>query len=253
VTILATEGIVLSAMRYGETSKIVRLATREYGVQSAIARGAMRPRSRFGAALQVLSRGQVQLLPARSSDLHTLTAFDLIHLPLGLGARIERYTAAEAMAEVVVRFAPADAHPALYDAFRDGLDRLETAAPETAGAVALRALWRLVGLLGFAPATDACVLDGLPLPVEGPLPFSVREGGALCAACARTHAVSVLPPEDRVALTALCAPEGPLPELDPRREAAHRRLLSRFIHQQVAEGAELPALDVWQRRAWELA
>ena len=253
MTILTTEGIVLSAMRYGETSKIIRFATREYGVQSAIAKGAMRPRSRFGAAIQVLSRGQLQLLPARSSDLHTLTAFDLLHLPVGLGARIERYTAAEAMAELVLRFAPADAHPALYDAFKESLAQLETAAPETAGVVALRGLWRLVTLLGFAPATEACVLDGEQLPVGGPLPFSVREGGALCAACARTHAVSVLPPEDRVALAALCAPEAPLPSLDARREAAHRRLLTRFIHQQVAEGAELPALEVWQRRAWEPA
>lgn len=247
---LTTEAIVLSAMRYGETSKIIRLATRDYGVQSAIAKGAMRPRSRFGAALQVLSRGQIQLLPARSSDLHTLTAFDLAHLPVGLGAQIDRYTAAEAMAEVMLRFAPADPHPEIYDALRESLDALEAAPPEAVGVLALRALWRLVSLLGFSPATDACVLDGTPLEAGGTLPFSLREGGALCPDCARTHAVSMLPPEDGAALVALLTPGASLPVLAERHEAAHRRLLARFIHEQLGEGVELPALEVWQRRAW---
>ena len=48
--LVSTPAIVLSALRYSETSKIVRLATRDVGVQSAIAKGALRPRSRFGAA-----------------------------------------------------------------------------------------------------------------------------------------------------------------------------------------------------------
>ena len=51
---LDSPAIVLSTLRYSETSKIVRLATREHGVQSAIAKGALRPRSRYGAALQFL-------------------------------------------------------------------------------------------------------------------------------------------------------------------------------------------------------
>ena len=53
--LVSTPAIVLATLRYGETSKIVRLATREQGIQSAIAKGAMRPRSRYGAALQALS------------------------------------------------------------------------------------------------------------------------------------------------------------------------------------------------------
>ena len=70
--LVTTPAIVLSALRYSETSKIVRLATREHGVQSAIAKGALRPRSRFGAALQLLSEGQAQLLTKEHRELHTL-------------------------------------------------------------------------------------------------------------------------------------------------------------------------------------
>lgn len=252
MAIHSTEAIILSSLRYGETSKIVRLATRDAGVQSAIAKGALRPRSRFGAALQVLSRGQAQLIPARQSDLHTLAAFDLLHLPAGLGASVGRYTAATALAEVMQRCAPADAHPEIFEAFRDALLALEQAPDERTGVVALRGLWRLVSLLGFEPGLDACVLDGIEVDPSGPLAFSPREGGALCAECARTHAVTMLPAQDRRDLVALLDPDAPLPALDGRHDAAHRRLVTRFIQHQLAEGADLPALDIWQRRAWDL-
>ena len=41
MALVNTTAIVLSALRYSETSKIVRLATRDLGVQSAIAKGAL--------------------------------------------------------------------------------------------------------------------------------------------------------------------------------------------------------------------
>jgi len=43
--LITTPAVVLRTHRYSETSKIVRLATRELGVQSAIAKGVLRPRS----------------------------------------------------------------------------------------------------------------------------------------------------------------------------------------------------------------
>jgi recombinational DNA repair protein (RecF pathway) len=40
---VSTPAVVLQTFRYSETSKIVRLATRDLGVQSAIARGCCDP------------------------------------------------------------------------------------------------------------------------------------------------------------------------------------------------------------------
>lgn len=251
--LLATEAIILSAFRYGETSKIVRLATRDFGVLSAIAKGALRPRSRFGAALQLFSRGYAQLVPARASDLHRLTAFDVGHVPVTLAAALERYSAAQAMAEVTQRFAPADPHPEIYQALRGGLEVLEQTPPSEAGAAGIRAMWHLVVLLGFEPSLESCVLDATPIPETDPAGFSVREGGAVCGRCAGTNAVTRLEPADRRDLAALVAGADPPPRLDARHEAAHRRLLARFIHHQLADGADLPALEFWQRRGWDPA
>src|SRR3954463_8788205 len=104
--LVSTSAIVLSALRYSESSKIVRLATREHGVQSAIAKGALRPKSRFGGALQLLSEGQAQYLTKEHRELHVLTAFDLVHLHVGLAAHLARYATAMALAEVMLHFAP---------------------------------------------------------------------------------------------------------------------------------------------------
>src|SRR3954453_6532640 len=109
--LVTTPAIILSTLRYSETSKIVRVASREHGVQSAIAKGALRPRSRFGAALQLLSEGQAQLLTREHRELHTLTAFDLRRLHVGLASHLERYATACSLAEVMLRFAPPDPHP----------------------------------------------------------------------------------------------------------------------------------------------
>lgn len=248
---LQTEAIVLSAIRYGETSKIVRLITRDHGVLSAIAKGALRPRSRFGAAVQVLSRGVAHLIPPRHGELHTLVAFDLLHLPVALGARLERFAAALAMAELLQRFAPADAHPELYDAMQGATAALERAPADRAESLGIRSLWHLVALLGFAPALDACALDGTVLPDEGRLAFSLSDGGALCAECARTRAANWLPAGDRQDLATLLDPDAEPPVFDARHATAHRRLLARFVHHQLADGASLPALEFWLREPWD--
>ena len=249
--LVSTPAIVLSALRYSETSKIVRLATRDFGVQSAIAKGALRPRSRFGAALQLLSGGQAQLLTKEHRELHILTAFDLARLHAGLASHLGRYATASAMAEVMLRFAPPDPHPESFDLFLDALGALESAPADAIEALGLRLLWHQVGSLGFAPSLEACVLDGALLPPDGALPFSAREGGALCPSCATQHEATQLPPQSRLDLVSLLEPDASLPLLDAAHAAAHRRLLARYIRYHLAEGAELPALEFWMRRPWE--
>ena len=248
--LLATPAIVLSTLRYGETSKIVRLATRDHGVQSAIAKGASRPKSRFGAALQVLCLGQAQLILSERRELHTLTAFDVVHLPLSLTTDLDRYCTALALAEVTARVGPTAAHAELFDLLRESLNLLQTAPAEALESLSLRLLWRLVEELGYQPALDHCVRCGAEIAAEGPLLFAPEEGGALCSGCAPATGPARLGVEDRAALTALVSAGSDLPELDGRHAAAHRRLLSRFVRWHVASGHVLPGLEFWSERSW---
>jgi recombinational DNA repair protein (RecF pathway) len=186
-------------------------------------------------------------------ELNILTAFDLQRLHVGLAGDLERYALATALSEVMLRFAPPDPHPDSFDVLRLALIELETARPASLEPLGFRLLWHMVSVLGFAPSVDTCVLDGTPVAADGPLPFSTRDGGALCATCANERGATQLAQRDRSDLVALLDPTGALPTLDSRHGAAHRRLLARYIRYHLAEGAELPALDFWMQRPWAAA
>ena len=247
--LVSTPAIILSTLRYGETSKIVRLATRDHGVQSAIAKGALRPKSRFGAALQVLSGGQAHILFADRRDLHTLTGFDLVTLPVRLTQDVARYATATALAEVTLRVSPAAPHPEAFEVLEEAFVGLTDVPAGELPALALRVLWRLIATLGFSPVLARCVRDARDLP-RGAVAFSAPEGGTLCDSCAHEVETIRLPVEAREALEHLIEGTGPLPELDDRNAAAHRRLVARYLRHHLAEGAALPALDFWQIHAW---
>ena len=241
---VSTPAIVLSTLRYSETSKIVRLATREYGVQSVIAKGALRPKSRFGAALQLLSEGQALFLLKENRELHLLT-----DLRSETAARRSRNRAGSVCrglraGEVMLRFAPPDPHPESFDLLRRALEELEIASQPPVEALGYRLLWQMVSVLGFEPSMDACVIDGDSASQTGPLAFSTRDGGALCHSCAAVHGATQLPEQARADLAALMDPDVPLPELHAKHGAAHRRLLARYIRYHLGEGAELPGARV---------
>jgi recombinational DNA repair protein (RecF pathway) len=153
----------------------------------------------------------------------------------------------------MLRFAPADPHPESYDLLRQALGLLESAPAPELEPLGFRVLWQLVGALGFAPELQVCVRDGSPLPAEGGLAFSTREGGALCPACAAGHGAARLPADARIDLGTLLDSGAALPHLDRRHAESHRRLLARYIRYHLGEGAELPALEFWLRRPWMAA
>jgi len=252
MSLLTTPAVVLQTYRYSETSKVVRLATRELGVQSAIAKGALRPKSRFGAGLELLSEGVAQLYFRETRELQTLGAFDLVNLRRDLAGDVGRFAGAAALAEVMLKMAPPAPLQLAYDTLTAALDVLETASPERVDATAVRALWRLVAVLGFAPSLTACVHDGAAIEPAGAVLFSVADGGVICPRCAPSPSEppSRLPPQAYRDLLALNHPRVELPALDPPHAAAHRRLVARFVRYHLAEAGSLSALDFWERRAW---
>src|SRR5262249_28585125 len=150
--------------------------------------------------------------------------------------------------------APPAPLPAAYEAFTLGLDALVRATPEQADAVAVRWLWLLVGVLGFAPQLDSCVRDGNA--VSGTVAFSIAEGGVLCAKCAGLQPPTKLPPQAYRDLVALTSEAAELPTLDAAHAASHRRLVARFVRHHMDETAHngkeprSTAIDIWERRTW---
>jgi DNA repair protein RecO (recombination protein O) len=252
MAVLATDALVLHAFDYLETSRIYRLLTREAGVQSVLARGARRARSRYGSAVDLFAEGEAQLSIRTTRDLQTLTNFDVTHARPGLASSLDRFMAASAIAELALRFARDDAQPALYDAVRGTLDAIDACSdrPGSARDAALAGAWHIVAQLGFAPTIDICSTCQKPVPTDERAAFSHPAGGLQCASCARLqHGSRVLPPAARVALRTWMQGEAwTLAEEGDGR--AHQRLLREFLAEHLMDGRHLRAFDVWERSAW---
>jgi DNA repair protein RecO (recombination protein O) len=216
--LIATPAIVLKVTPFSETSKIVRLLSRDHGLVSVLARGARRAKSRSGAGLDLFAVGTATVRIKVQTDLHTLTGFELTRAHSHIADDVARFGAASALAELALKCAPAEPHPESFAALEDGLDALDRASAGEEDAAALAACWRLVVALGFEPVLDRCAVCGAP--VQGALAFSAVQGGALCTTHQRgaDHPTRLVP-EDRDALHALLEGRWPDPPLDARHAA----------------------------------
>jgi DNA repair protein RecO (recombination protein O) len=245
-----TDAMVLHAFDYLETSRIFRLATREIGMQSVLARGARRAKSRYGSALDLFASGTAEIYLKPGRELHTLASFDVTRSRGQLAEDLARFTAASAIAELGMRFGTSEGHPDLYDALVATFDAIGESPANASIDAALAGAWQIVSEMGFAPALEVCASCHAPIPDDAPASFSHPAGGVLCPRCtSRAGSGRLLPAEARGALRAWVA--GSRASLsDDLARRAHQRLLREFLSQHLADGRPLRAYDVWERNSW---
>lgn len=248
--LVATDAIVLHAMDYLESSRILRLATRDAGVQAVIAKGVRRPKARLAAGLDLFAEGAAQLSLKPGRELNTLTAFDVTRVRVALAGDLARFSAAAAIAELVLRFGHDDAQPEVFDELARALDAIGAAPGEDARPLALGGAWRLVAAFGFAPALDQCARCHAEVPAGAPAAFSRADGGILCEGCARlAPGTRQLPGAARAAIGDWLAGRDAAP-MDDAMLRAHQRLLREFVHEHLTDGRPLKAWDAWEKAAW---
>lgn len=251
MSLIRTDAVVLHAFDYLETSRILRLATREVGVQSVLARGARRPRSRYGSALDLFAGGTAEMYTKPGRELHTLAAFDITRSRHELAAGLERFVAASAIAELVLRFGTTDAHAQLFDTFVAALDAIGSAPAGATIDAGLGGAWQLVGCLGFAPSVDLCASCHADVVPDDAAAFSHPAGGVLCRRCGPLAGPTrTVPGVARRALRAWLAGEPHALGDEPERRA-HQRLLREFLSEHLADGRAMRAYEVWERSGWQ--
>jgi DNA repair protein RecO (recombination protein O) len=239
VGIVTVDAIVLQVFRYSDTSKILRLLTRGEGLRSAMARGALRPKSRFGGVLEPFAQGSATLFLRDTRELQSLQAFELSRSRQGLGRHLMRFGAASLLAEILLRTESEHAGPEVFDRLSAALSRLDEVPDAELAATALAEAWGLVALLGFAPELGQCVACGRRLAADEPAGFDLPAGGVRCSACAGDVALRRLPPGARAALQGLLAGRrAPI-----ERTTAHWHLLERFLFHHLGEGAVLRSME----------
>jgi DNA repair protein RecO (recombination protein O) len=249
---LVTEAIVLHAFDYLETSRILRLLTREAGVQSVLARGARSSRKRFGSAMDLFAQGIAEIHVRPNRELQTLGALDVTRARSALAADVGRFTGASMISEIVLRF-PYEEAGGIFDTVEECFDRIAAAPAERTLEAALGGAWRIIAELGFTPALDACANCHAPLDPAGSVAFSHRAGGVLCARCATMAPGSrVIPPNARDAIrTWISGGDCMTPKESESR--AHQRLLREFFQEHLGTDRELRAFRVWEQGGWSAA
>lgn len=189
---ITTTAIVCGLRAHGEHGAVVRLMTREHGLQAAYMRGArgrrMRPVLIAGNLVQahLSSRTDVQLPQAALELLHSRGP--LLSEPLPAAA-IEWSTVLTASA-----LPEGQPYPPIYDGLEGLLDAVE-AAPSAAdwGAALVRFELLLLAELGFGLDLDSCAVTGAN---DGLVAVSPRSGRAVSAAEAEPYAdrLLALPP-----------------------------------------------------------
>src|SRR4051812_17045165 len=169
---IVTDAIVLHAFDYLESSRILRLVTREGGVRSVLARGARKSQKRFGAALDLYAQGTADLQTKPGRELDTLTAFDVARARHQLAADLARFAGASMIAELTLRFARDVADPGLFDAVESALDTIGSATSDRARDAALGGAWRILAEMGVGPSIDDCTECHAPIAPDQPVMFS---------------------------------------------------------------------------------
>jgi DNA repair protein RecO (recombination protein O) len=234
--LVTTPATVLKTYEYSETSKILRLLTRDQGLCSVMAKGARRPKSRYGGLLEPFTDGVATYYAKEGRELHTLSGFELLKERQALGRELVRYAGAGLLTEIALRFAPSAPDHELFAQLGRGLDRLLSERGDAETAI-LEETWALIGQLGFAPHIERCAVCGEP-PVPGEASqFDLGGGGIICARCrsaTRDPQLRKLAPDVREDLSRLVSAggEGQRPVKTGRFQ---RGLLRDFISYHLAE------------------
>src|SRR5438876_755380 len=130
--LIVSEAIVLHAFDYLESSRIVRLVTRDAGMRSGLAKGARKSRRRFGTGLDLFAQGTAFLHAKAGRELDTLSGFEDVRARSELGADLERFHGAEAIAEIALLFGREGADEDLFDAVAGAFDTLTSATERDA-------------------------------------------------------------------------------------------------------------------------
>lgn len=251
--LLATEAIVLHAFDYLESSRIIRLLTREAGIQSALARGARKSRARYGSALDLFAEGSAQLYVKPNRELHNLAGFEITRSRSELAEEVGRFTAASTIAELALRFAGEEGSPQLYDTVSEVLDQIARATPEETISAALAGCWRIVSVVGFTPELSSCALCHTPLRETDDATFSHSAGGVVCPSCARiARGGRRIPATARAAMNHWLAGEAAAPLADAEGRS-HQRLLREFLDAHMPDDRPLRAFAVWEHERWSAA
>jgi len=174
------QAICIRHIDWSESSQIVSLLTAAHGKIRGVAKGAKRMSpgciARFSGGIDLLTGGQIVATTRPSTELATLTEWDLQqpypHLHEHLGAQRLAMYGADACNAML---ADHDPHPDVHDALSHFVLRLVD--PDAHAGALLRFQWSLIDGCGYRPVLDTDVVKDDALPPQAAYTFDPIRGG----------------------------------------------------------------------------
>ena len=181
--ICRSEGLVVRGYRMSESSKVAVVFTRDNGKVRLAAKGARRPKSKFGASLEPITRGIYVYYRRENRDLQTLSDGDILDPYPGIKQDYGRLAYASAVCDLLdAMTVEEDRNPLLYSVAVDSLKWVETAPRVAAEAPLWYFQLRAASALGYRPHLSGCVRCGSRIS-GAKVRFNPSLGGVLCSRC----------------------------------------------------------------------
>lgn len=175
-------GIVLRAVAYGESDRIVTFLCEERGKLSALAKGARKSTRRFAGGLALLSVGELSYAERAGSELARLERFDAVSTWAGLFSDLGKIAHASYAAELVEALVPPrQCERAVFRLLLDFAQSLDAGTPSV---VRLRGFeLQLLLHLGLRPQLEHCTVCTKPATDGAGQRIDAERGGLVCGSC----------------------------------------------------------------------
>lgn len=181
--IVKVEGIVVKETPYKDTSKILQILTRDYGMISVIAKGCRSIKSKFRSSTAKLSLA-VFCINYKKNGLSTLTDVDSQTSLSNIFFDIEKISYASYLIELAEEIVKDVNSPLIFELLKQGLIKINEGLPAS---IVMNILeLKFLSFLGVLPNVNSCSFCGNKNNIET---ISVDAGGLLCTACNKGNKV----------------------------------------------------------------
>ena len=171
------EGIILSETNYSESSKILNVLTKEYGLIGVISKGCRNMKSKLRGVSRKLLLGTIHIY-YKPNGLSTLIGVDVINSYSKTLMDLEKISYASFILDLINQVLKQNDDSNIYDLLKDTLNKLE----EGLNPIALTNILelKLLDYLGVSPSIDSCAHCGSDKDI---VTLSSDSGGYVCRNC----------------------------------------------------------------------
>lgn len=177
------EGIVISEVDYKESSKIINILTKDYGVIGVLARGTKKVKSSLSSVTSKLTYGYFHV-NYKENGLSTLIEVDVIDKFKNIKRDLTLTSYSLYLLELSYQVYKHDNDPEIYNILIASLKKIE----EKYDYKVITNIFELkmLDFLGIRPVVDECVSCGSKVDI---VTVSSYRGGYLCKNCARGEVI----------------------------------------------------------------